>query len=66
MEEIHGLSVSDRSRTFKMAAPQEDGTALVVSENNTDNSTPRENGQVRCCLKHVKTLRIGKYDEWSL
>ncbi|KAK2191759.1 hypothetical protein NP493_46g04029 [Ridgeia piscesae] len=29
-----------------MAAPQEDGTALVVSENNTDNSSPRENGQV--------------------
>ena len=36
-----------------MAAPQDDGTALVVSENNTDDSSPRENGQVIYCLERM-------------
>ncbi len=50
-KEIYGLLVGERPWTFfNMSAPQEEGLAVAVSEDNTDDTSP-ENGQVICCLK---------------
>ncbi|KAI0210510.1 Cleft lip and palate transmembrane protein 1-like [Lamellibrachia satsuma] len=49
-----------------MAAPQDDGTALVVSENNTDDSSPRENGQVEPAEGNQQAQQPARPGGWAM